>query len=515
MTTTLDPFEQVVPDDLPIARTRLRGTAQQEAFWSALQDEGGGHVILEARAGTGKSTSCREAMWRLLEDDGSLAIRYCCFNRSIADEFRAKAPRGVDVGTMHSFGLRALGRAAGAKIEGQRSYLVMDAIGGKQSRSERKATATLVSLAKNHALRPDQPELESALFDLIDHYQVETWGRTGRVVELATKVLDQSAASATLIDFDDMLWLPVLMGLDFPGLDFLFIDEAQDLNPVQHALAERLAGSGRTVIVGDPRQAIYGFRGADTDSIPKLRERLGAQTLPLTVTFRCPQSHVALARKIVPDFEAAPSNPEGTIARPGVEGVEQLAGPGDLVLCRAKAPLVKTCLSFVRQRRRAVMRGRAFGDQLGTLARRWLDSSATVADFAIALRRWRDSELAKLESREGCEDLIEQVQDKADCLDAIAGSCAATPEIPEAIRQLFDDQADPARFTTFSTVHRAKGSEARRVFFVDVPYSEARDKKRPPSPWELRQRENLRYVALTRSLNSLYFVPPSDNGQRS
>ena len=115
--------------------------------------------------------------------------------------------------------------------------------------------------------------------------------------------------------------------------------------------------------------------------------------------------------------------------------------------------------------------------------------------------------MIRLESREGCEDLMEQVTDKADCLDAIADSCASPVEIPHAIRQLFDDQADPSRFTTFSTIHRAKGSESRRVFLIDIPYSDAIDKKRPPSPWEITQRENLRYVALTRSLDSLYFVP--------
>jgi hypothetical protein len=53
---------------------------------------------------------------------------------------------------------------------------------------------------------------------------------------------------------------------------------------------------------------------------------------------------------------------------------------------------------------------------------------------------------------------------------------------------------------------RAKGSEADRVTVIQIPYTETRDRDRPPAPWEVQQRKNLEYVALTRSRRTLTLV---------
>ncbi len=489
------------------ARERLRGTPQQEAFWAELEG-GSDHVLLEARAGTGKSTSCREGMHRLLGRNPSLAIRYCCFNKKIADEFAERCPSGVEVGTMHRFGLAALAASLGSKIDKNKTYTLLDGTGHGPNlrRYVRKSISTLVGLAKNHGYGPDEPELKAKLDELVWRYDVPTWKQQGELVEWAAEMLARSAETTALCDFDDMLWLPVLHGVDFPKVDFLFIDECQDLNPVQHALAERLCDSGRIVVVGDPYQSIYAFRGADSDSIPKLRAKLDARVMPLTVTFRCPRSHVELARQLVGDFEAAPEAPEGTLVEDGPEAVDE-ARPGDLVLCRTNAPIVRACLQAIGRREPAIVRGRAIGEQLqGVL--RGLGDAATVPELGRAIDVWRAGEVARFEARDGTDDLIEQVNDKADCLLAVAGSCATPAEVPGVLDALFSDD-DAGRRVTFSSVHRAKGSEARRVAYIQVPFSERRDRLRPPQPWELQQRRNLRYVTLTRSLDTLTLIDPA------
>lgn len=486
----------------PAAKRIKRGTDQQEAFWAELRD-GTGHVLLEARAGTGKSTSCREGMWRLLADKPSLSVRYCCFNKAIADEFAASCPPGVEVGTMHRFGLQALSRSFGSKVDGGKTYAILDAIDGgtKLKGYVRRSIGKLVGQAKNHGLSPDLADLEVRLSELADVHDVPTWGQEDKIVNWAARVLAESFARTDLADFDDMLWLPVGHGLDFPGVDYLFIDECQDLNPLQHELAERLSGSGRTVIVGDPFQAIYGWRGAATDSIPRLRDRLGAKVLPLTVTWRCPRSHVELARRLVPDFEAAPEAPEGTLVEAG-PGVVEAAAPGDLVLCRANAPIVSACLKAVAAGRPAYVRGRSIGEGLIGVLRKADRGSRTVAELVRAIAVWRAQQLAVLAEKDDSDSKIETVMDQTACLEAIASSCQSPADVPTAIARLFDDAAAKDRIT-FSSVHRAKGSEARDVTYIQVPYSESRDKKKPPQPWELQQRTNLRYVALTRSLDTL------------
>jgi DNA helicase-2/ATP-dependent DNA helicase PcrA len=482
----------------------LDGSPQQEAFWTELL-EGTSHILLEARAGTGKSTSCREGMWRLLKRQPRLAIRYCCFNTKVAREFEEKAPPGVQAKTMHSFGNLALAESFRCTVDKDKTFtLILGSEGGPDlPRYVRKTIAKLVGLAKNHGLRPDDPKLESKLAEFIDAYDIETWRREDEAIDWAARILALSASTTSIIDYDDMLWLSVLYPIRFPDVDFLFIDECQDLNPVQHELAERMCSSGRTIIVGDPYQSIYAFRGADSQSIPKLREKLDAKTMPLTVTFRCPRKHVELARQLVPDFESAPGAPDGEL----IVGTKELidgARPGDMVLCRSNAPVISACLKQIANLVPAIVRGRAIGDSLLSIVRR-VGDPPTIQDFIKAVDRWKAREISRLEAKDGSDDLIEGVVDRALSLEAVASVCESPTEIPSVIDRLFADD-DASNRVTFSSVHRAKGSEARRVTYIQIPYSEKRDKARPPQQWERDQRRNLRYVALTRSLESLTLV---------
>jgi DNA helicase-2/ATP-dependent DNA helicase PcrA len=66
--------------------------------------------------------------------------------------------------------------------------------------------------------------------------------------------------------------------------------------------------------VGDPKQAIYGFAGADCRSVEKIKARTQATELPLSICYRCPISHLDKAREIVPQIEARPGAPAGVIA---------------------------------------------------------------------------------------------------------------------------------------------------------------------------------------------------------
>ena len=98
--------------------------------------------------------------------------------------------------------------------------------------------------------------------------------------------------------------------------DVIFVDEAQDISRARFALVRKfVAPGGYLHIIGDDRQAIYGFSGADTNAMNNMIEALGAEVFPLTVTFRCPKKVVALAQTIVPDYEVADEAPEGEVLR--------------------------------------------------------------------------------------------------------------------------------------------------------------------------------------------------------
>jgi superfamily I DNA/RNA helicase len=500
----------VSPAISPPARRITSGTGQQEALWQALV-EGNSHVLAEARAGCGKSSSCREAMFRMLEHRPGQAIRYTVFNNANADEFRPQCPPGVEVETSHKFGLRALGRAFRSRVEKLKSYIILDdtPAGRNLPRYLRKSVALLVGQAKNQCLDPEQDKgLELELERLLEHYNINAYGRPGLIVGWAVDVLKRSRQWVELCDFDDMLWLPALHQLDFPECDALFLDECQDFNPVQHRLVPLMAKSGRIIAVGDRHQAINAFRGADMDSIPNLQGLLqqterGLTRYPLTITFRCPRSHVELANQLVADLMAHESAPEGEILWDRDLG-EMIAEcvPGDLVICPTNAPVVKGCLRLIANRRPAYVRGRKVGEQLVGILK-GIGACKTVAECARGVENWRARELNRLSQLDGVEDVMESVNDRAEGLQAVLESCASPADAEPVIDRLFSDERQ-GNSVTFSTVHRAKGDEAKTVWFINAPMRE------PKREWEARQQRNLRYVALTRSKHSLRFVKLRD-----
>lgn len=485
---------------------RIRsGTEQQEALWSALVD-GRQSVLVEARAGSGKSASCREGMWRILDRHPDTSIRYAVFNTQNAREFAADCPEGVDVATVHSFGYKALQKCAGSKLEKNKTYLILDENreGRSMPRYFRKAVAMIVAHGKNQNLDPHHPGAAEQLRILALHYDVKVYGRSAWVVSHALEVLRRSLEWTELIDFDDMIWLPAQLGIPFPDCDLLFLDEVQDWNPAQLALIPLLT-RGRVVAVGDRYQSIYGFRGADTESIPNLQAQLsrrpeGLAEMPLTITWRCPVSHVDLARQYVSDIQAHPSAIPGELSTTPAHKARYL--PGDMVLCAANAPLVRAALNLIGSRQPAIVRGRSIGDSLVQILR-GLEGCRTMPELMKGIETWKGRELSRLSELDGVEDLMESVEDRASGLAAVCQSCDSPAQVEGAIASLFSDSASVGGmpgYVVFSTIHRAKGLEAERVHWIQAPMQE------PKADWEVQHRSNLSYVALTRSKRFLSFV---------
>src|ERR1019366_3050324 len=80
------------------------------------------------------------------------------------------------------------------------------------------------------------------------------------------------------------------------------VDEVQDLNPVNHALLDKLVKQ-RLIAVGDPWQSIYGFRGAMQSGMATLAAKFATTPTNLSISFRCPRAVVEAARWRVPHFK--------------------------------------------------------------------------------------------------------------------------------------------------------------------------------------------------------------------
>lgn len=495
---------------------KIVGSPEQEAFWSELI-KGKNHIMLEARAGTGKTFSCIEGCKQYIEAHPDSSIAMIAYNKPIATELEAKVPAGVRACTMHSLGFAAIRDEVGrTKVNKWKTLNILEKIMGKSDlekagKAFEYSMLKAVSLAKNILLSRDNFDEE---FDgMITHYNLQLNGDENAIRMLLPKVLEQSKAITSEIDFDDMIWLPIVCGMPLQKFDLLFVDEAQDLNKSRQRLAvDSLADGGRIIAVGDPKQAIYGFAGADAYSMKNLALLLDDVTiLPLTVSRRCPKKHIELAQEIVKDIQPMDDAVEGTVKRtlPHL-AIEEMKG-GDLVLCRMNAPLMRIAYSLIKQETPVTIQGRDIGSSLANFCKKLVDGdmSADIFYFNTRLDNYLIKEIARLDEKalhtRVSESQYEMLHDKVACIHAISEGLIIVHDIVARIERLFSDNADgqPKSKVLLSSVHRAKGLEAETVYISNP--------EKMPHPmaqleWEIDQEYNIKYVALTRSMNTLVFM---------
>ena len=139
-------------------------------------------------------------------------------------------------------------------------------------------------------------------------------------------------ASRGMVDFDGLIGLPLAMLRQDPALaaalaarwQSISVDEYQDTDAAQYALLRLLAGDGSGLaVIGDPDQAIYGFRGADVGFFLSFgRDYPGARTVALTRNYRSSPVIVAGAMQAVAPATLVPGRRMSAVAGPGPGAAE-------------------------------------------------------------------------------------------------------------------------------------------------------------------------------------------------
>jgi superfamily I DNA/RNA helicase len=366
----------------------------------------------------------------------------------------------------------------------------------RENFAKRLSMRKLVSISKSTLVDPMDG---NAVLAIIDRYNVDIDDEyVAEIVEKLPEIIALCMREVSVIDFDDMVWLPIVLDISLIKFDVLMVDEAQDLNACQiEFVLHSIKGNGRIIAVGDRNQSLYGFRGADTDAIPNLIAALNATTLPLSITFRCPTSHVELAKRIVPQIEARENAPEGVIVQTDYIDLASMLETGDMVVCRTNGPLVKPAFECIRAGKKAVIRGKDIGNDLIALIKRF--ETDDLASFDISLMEYFEREYNKYLNK-GKEMSAMMLEDKVLTLRMIMEEVSTVNELMSKIMMLFGDNNVGI---IFSSVHRAKGLEANRVFILRpdlMPHPKAK------KDWERVQEMNCMYVAQTRSKDSLFIV---------
>lgn len=490
----------------------------QKAIFDYIQHEKG-NLVVEAAAGSGKTYTLVKALSLIPQDKRVLMT---AFNKDIVKELTKKVKEfpNVEVRTLHGLGMilttRGLG-IGGMKPEGYKytqliynhwQDLTKTNI-NKLSRNARKSfvenTKKLVDFGRFYLATT-----RSEMIELMTKYDIPC---VADEVDVALKVMAIGGKNLDSIDYTDMIWMPHIYDLHLQECeyDFIMVDECQDLNVAERNLVLRcLKEGGRLIAVGDSNQCIYGFSGSDPDSFRAIQSIPNTVSMPLSISYRCPESVVKFAQNLVPSIEAKQGAEEGVILDcVSLDDVHD----GDMVLCRNNAPLLQVYCKLLEQGKRAYIRGSDVGKNLQNIVigthKDYLHTNLKRDGVFIRLYEDLFNSRKAIMERYGIsqEDAMkhETIQAKLDmirALEVLGADLTTTEELTKKIEDIFPKN-DKGEGIMLSTVHKAKGLEADNVFIACaslMPSKSALDE------WQVQQERNLMYVAYTRAKKVLGFL---------
>ena len=490
----------------------------QKAIFDYIQHEKG-NLVVEAAAGSGKTYTLVKALSLIPQDKRVLMT---AFNKDIVKELTKKVKEfpNVEVRTLHGLGMILTTRGVGIGGMKPEGYKYTQLIYNhwqdltktninKLSRNARKSfvenTKKLVDFGRFYLATT-----RSEMIELMSKYDIPC---VADEVDVALKVMAIGGKNLDSIDYTDMIWMPHIYDLHLQECeyDFIMVDECQDLNVAERNLVLRcLKEGGRLIAVGDSNQCIYGFSGSDPDSFRAIQSIPNTVSMPLSISYRCPESVVKFAQNLVPSIEAKQGAEEGVILDcVSLDDVHD----GDMVLCRNNAPLLQVYCKLLEQGKRAYIRGSDVGKNLQNIVigthKDYLHTNLKQDGVFIRLYEDLFNSRKAIMERYGIsqEDAMkhETIQAKLDmirALEVLGADLTTTEELTKKIEDIFPKN-DKGEGIMLSTVHKAKGLEADNVFIACaslMPSKSALDE------WQVQQERNLMYVAYTRAKKVLGFL---------
>ncbi len=519
-------------------------------IFDAVFSRNGGNIAIQARAGSGKTRMLKIISLNLKESGV-----YLVFAKKNQEEAKEKlAGSMVEPKTTYSLGMGAIyseARRKGVKkvVVDKNKYLniveswlsdVLEPIHRPEYETANiipnfeeydllnefglcEDIEQLINLAQLNIFDPRRSNDEE-LTNICNHHGIMiTVGLEALTFRLVRYALNKGINNFGTINYSDMLWLVLMHKLRVKQYKWVLIDESQDLSPAQIkvSLMASLPG-GRIISVGDDRQSIFGFAGADSNSFNNVVEQTNATVYPLPICYRCPISHIELAKNIVPDLEARQDAIQGSIRNiPEGDLVNDLVDRRALILCRVNAPIMKHAYALLKMGRKVAVFGNDLGKGLKFIVRQilgapargkkkkaneptftFLELSSKMSEF---LRTQKESLEKKYEGKK-LQEQIDRISDRCMSVMCVAESNMESNTVSKLYQSIDAIFACTNPDILFSSVHRAKGLEHNSVYILNP---EKLGQSRADNPeWMNFQEQNLHYVALTRAMNELVFLTP-------
>ncbi len=279
-----------------------------------------GPVLILAGAGSGKTKTLTYRIAHLLSQgvkpENILAVT---FTNKAAEEMKNRIKKllvssfmfydsSLFIGTFHSFGVKIL-RNEIEKLGYGKNFVIYDEddtfslaknirteLNFPQDKLKAGALLNIISRAKSELITP-----EEILADADELYR-------NRILRF-NEIYRQRMFAASAVDFDDLITLPVKIFKKFPEVlkkyqdryQYILVDEYQDTNHAQYTLINLLARGHKNIFaIGDPDQAIYGWRHADLRNILNYeRDYADAKVIKLEENYRSTQNILAAAHEII------------------------------------------------------------------------------------------------------------------------------------------------------------------------------------------------------------------------
>jgi superfamily I DNA/RNA helicase len=471
------------------------------------------NLIIVAVAGSGKSTTLKH-VYSLLK--GSRVM--LAFNAAIAKELR---DAGMQAKTFHSLCLQAVLnfkklRSADDVTGNKLSRIIKATFSSDDAHNYGAFCTKLVGLARNNGVGIDglMPDTFEAWERLVQLHDIDLDDANGctieRGIELAHWLLEESNNSP-MIDWDDVLYMAVKFNLPLSKFANVMVDEAQDTNAIQREIIRRILARqwndstvvlGRLIAVGDPAQAIYAFRGADSNALNLIASEFKCVEMPLSISYRCAPVVVEYARQWVNHIEANPDRHDiGGVVNLDTDWLLDDFEETDLVICRTTRPLISLAMRRLQARLPVRIMGRDIGEGLIKFIKS-MDANS-IDDLETKLLAYKDREVTKAQ-KAGEDSKIEAINDKVGAIHALMGALTETNRTVDALfdvlKELFNENK---KAVTLATIHKSKGLEARTVYWLNRSQCPSRWARQE---WQQKQEQNLMYVATTRAKVSLRMI---------
>lgn len=455
------------------------------------------NLLIGALAGAAKTST----LVRIAAALPSTPIMCLAFNKRIATEMKERLSSNCSAKTLNGLGHQIWWQSLGKKltIEEDKMYNILSFLVDELQGQQKSEAFTLFSEtlkackeAKTAGYIPKVFGNEKRLMTEADLFAWMDEEPTALQEDLIIKASTISARQAFegRIDFNDQILLPVVYPVSFEKFSppLIMVDEAQDLSALNHAMLRKLVRR-RLIAVGDPRQAIYGFRGAHENSMELLREVFSMQEYALTMTFRCAKSIVEEARWRAPAITCPETAQEGSVTHHLSKWDEDLLPRNAAVICRNNAPLFALALRLMKAGRMPQILGADIGKGLLKVMKKLGGDATTSADAETILNEWANEKLGKSRDPSRIHDQVECIRVFLDQAPTLSGAIAFA-------QHLFSSEG-PIKLMTG---HKSKGLEFDHVFILD----------RGLIRMNQDQDRNLLYVMQTRAKLTLTYVNLED-----